>query len=67
VFFRLGSVRCDSSDATIIVPGIRSDVVGKVSRRCGGARVSRLVYVETGSRTLKRRCEDEVQEEDEKQ
>lgn len=32
--------------------------------RCGGARVSELVYVETGSRTLKRRCEDGVQEEE---
>ena len=41
----------------IIVSSIRSDVVtqwvSKVRRRCDGARVSELVYVETGSRTLK--------------
>lgn len=38
--------------------------MGKVRRRCDGARVSELVYVVTGSRTLKRRFEDGVQEED---
>lgn len=40
----------------VIVSSIRSDVVTqwvKVRRRCDGARVSELVYVETGSRTLK--------------